>query len=323
MIENSKEGLKLVIRNKNSTVIFRGEFDEELNRHGKGMEYSDNGKLKYEGYWNKDKLVKIVREFEGDEMIEYEDCDNSDVLNRIPLYIGGYNVINGEFKRNGIGYLIDNKNGTVKREGRWSNGKELNGIDLFDGWYVNGMNKSIRCVLNNEQPKEMVEEVLVSDKYIEIQKGSELNNLSTSVTNLLIASNCCNELTSLDLSEYKRLKSIEIGNECFENVDTFRIDGLNNLKSLKIGMNSFTKNKNRYGGSSSRSFHILSCIQLESIEIGRYSFSDYAGDFELVNLPKLYSIRIGEISSDSYNFCHSSFVIKGIIDVILLMNRSS
>ena len=67
-IENSKEGLKLVIRDRNNTMIYKGEFDEELNRYGKGIEYDENGKLKYEGYWNKDKLVKIVREFEGDEM---------------------------------------------------------------------------------------------------------------------------------------------------------------------------------------------------------------------------------------------------------------
>ena len=60
MIENSEGGLKLVIRDRNNTMIYQGEFDEELNRHGK---------LKYEGYWNKGKLMRIVREFKGDEMI--------------------------------------------------------------------------------------------------------------------------------------------------------------------------------------------------------------------------------------------------------------
>ena len=313
MIENSKEGLKLVIRDRNNTMIYQGEFDEELNRYGKGMEYGDNGKLKYEGYWIRDELMKIVREFKGNEMTEYENCDNVDVLNRIPLYIGGYNIIDGEFKRNGMGYLIDNKTGTAIRESEWLDGEELNGIDLFDGWYVKGMNESIRCVLNNEQPKEMVEEVLVSEKRFKITNSDELNSLNTSVTNLLIVYNCCNELTSLDLSEYKRLKSIVIGSDCFENAYTFRIVGLNELKSLKIGMNSFTKNK--YGDSSSRSFHILSCIQLESIEIGQYSFSDYGGGFELVNLPKLSTIKIGEIGNDSRNFCWSSFVIRSKIDI--------
>ena len=112
------------------------------------------------------------------------------------------------------------------------------------------------------------------------------------------------------------LKSIEIGNGCFENVELFSIDGLNELKSLKIGNNSFTK-ENWYGNNPSRSFHILNCVKLESIEIGRYSFSDYGGGFELKNLPKLSTIKIGRIDyyrDYSYNFWYSSFVIKGIID---------
>ena len=97
------------------------------------------------------------------------------------------------------------------------------------------------------------------------------------------------------------------------------------MKSLKIGNNSFTKKKNSYGDDSSRSFGILNCNELESIDIGRYSFSDYGGLFELKNLPKLSTIKIGEIDSwcSSSNFYYSSFVIKGIINIILLMNRSS
>ena len=316
MIENSEEGLLLLILNTNNTVIFRGEFDEELNRHGKGIEYDENGKLKYEGYWNKDELMKIVREFEEDEMIEYEDCDNADILSRIPLYIGGYNIVDGLIKRNGIGYLIDRKNGIAIRESEWLDGEELNGIDLFDGWYVNGMNESIRCVLNNEQPEEMIEDI-ANGKQINIHDAIELNDLEQNVTNLMKVSNCCNELTSLDLSKYKQLEVIEIGNDCFENVDTFRIDGLDHLKSLKIRKNSFThlkssNNWNDKAGNSSRSFHLLNCSQLESIQIGSFSFSDYGGGFDLANLPSLYSIKMGELGSDSYNFYFSSFVLKGM-----------
>ena len=122
------------------------------------------------------------------------------------------------------------------------------------------------------------------------------------------------------------LRSITIGNECFESVGTFIINGLDELRSLKIGMNSFTKKKNSWGDDT-RSFSILNCDELKSIEIDRYSFSDYGsrygGGFELRNLPKLSTIKIGEIGSDSSNFYYSSFVIKGIIDMILLMNRSS
>ena len=153
--------------------------------------------------------------------------------------------------------------------------------------------------------------------------------MNMNVTNLIISSNSCNELKSLNLNEYRYLKSIEIGDDCFENVDLFKIDGLNELKSLKIGSRSFThlKSNDKWdwnkANNRNRSFSILNCNELESIEIGRYSFSDYAGRFELFNLPKLSTIKIGEIGSSSSNFYCSSFVIKGIIDMILLMNRSS
>ena len=103
-----------------------------------------------------------------------------------------------------------------------------------------------------------------------------------------------------------------IGDECFENVDLFSIDGLNELKYIKIGINSFKIANNYDGYDSSRSFSILNCVELESIEIGENSFSDYGGKFELINLPKLSTIKIGEIGSGSFNFYGSSLVIRGI-----------
>ena len=97
---------------------------------------------------------------------------------------------------------------------------------------------------------------------------------------------------------------------------TFRIDGLNRLKTIKIGSNSFTQRKNEEDYDKSKSFHILNCESLKSIQIGEYSFSDFAGDFELKNLPQLQFIQIGTIGRESCNFLYSSFVIRGI-DVIL------
>ena len=75
---------------------------------------------------------------------------------------------------------------------------------------------------------------------------------------------------------------------------------------------------------ATKSFHILNCESLGSIQIGEYSFSDFGGEFELKNLPQLQSIQFGTIGSESYNFYYSSFVIRGI-DVILniVMIRSS
>ena len=120
------------------------------------------------------------------------------------------------------------------------------------------------------------------------------------------------ESAAFDLSSLTSLEFIEIGNDCFGSVQTFKIDGLNRLKTIKIGNNSFTQRKNSWGDDESKSFHILNCESLESVEIGEYSFSDYGGEFELKNLPQLQSIQIGTIGSISYNFYYSSFVIRGI-----------
>ena len=101
-------------------------------------------------------------------------------------------------------------------------------------------------------------------------------------------------------------------------MNTFKIDGLNKLNTLKIGINSFTQDK--YGGwpdeDESKSFHILNCEELKSIDIGEYSFVEFGGEFELKNLPQLQSINIGTIGDDgsyySSSFWYSSFIIRGI-----------
>ena len=140
---------------------------------------------------------------------------------------------------------------------------------------------------------------------------NELQTFDTTVTSIIIPNGTCNDIdyTIFDFSRFSIVESIEIGNNCFGSVQTFQIDGLNRLKTIKIGYNSFTQ---RNGDDESKSFHILNCESLESIEIGEYSFSDFGGEFELKNLPQLQSIQIGTIGSDSFNFCYSSFVIRGI-----------
>ena len=119
--------------------------------------------------------------------------------------------------------------------------------------------------------------------------------------------------TIFDFSQFALVESIEIGDDCFESVKTFKIDGLNRLKTIKIGINSFTQKKNLIGCDESKSFHILNCESLESIQIGGCSFSDYAGEFELKSLPQLQSILIGIRNTFYYNFYWTnSFVIRGI-----------
>ena len=151
-----------------------------------------------------------------------------------------------------------------------------------------------------------------------------IQSINSSITSIIIPNWTCNDIdyTIFDFSRFSRIHSIEIGDDCFGSVQTFKIDGLNQLKTIKIGNNSFTQVKEAewYKLSyfeavkrckQSKSFHILNCESLESIQIGEYSFSDFGGIFELKNLPQLQSIQIGTIGSSSCNFCVSSFVIRG------------
>ena len=150
--------------------------------------------------------------------------------------------------------------------------------------------------------------------------------MDSTVASIVIPNWTCNDYdyTILDFSRFTLVESIEIGNDCFAFVKTFQMDGLNQLKSLKIGLNSFTQEKNGEGKDQSKSFHILNCESLKSIEIDKYSFNDFGGQFELKNLPALQSIKIGKIGSNSWNFWHSSFVIRGILnDIEYVMIRSS
>ena len=148
---------------------------------------------------------------------------------------------------------------------------------------------------------------------------NELQAIDKSVTSIIIPNRTCNDkdYTIFDFSRFSIVESIEIGDDCFGSVKTFQIEGLNRLKTIKIGNNSFTQRKNDEGNDKSKSFHILNCESLESIEIGEYSFSDFGGEFELKNLTQLQSIQIGTLRSSSCNFYYgNSFVIRGI-DMIL------
>ena len=129
-----------------------------------------------------------------------------------------------------------------------------------------------------------------------------------------VGSNRCNNALSFDPWSKSLIRTITIGDSSFSFVSAFKIEGMTKLRELKIGSNSFTNKLNSYGKDTTKSFHILNCESLESIEIGEYSFSDYAGEFELKNLSKLESLIIGSNTSISYNFYNTnSLIIEGIL----------
>ena len=106
---------------------------------------------------------------------------------------------------------------------------------------------------------------------------------------------------TLDLSSFSHLKSFECGDSCFNSVNRFIVSGLNQLESIRIGVNSFVLTKNTYTKILNREFHLRNCSSLTELTIGQNSFSDYYV-FELENLPNLKSISIGSSSLESFNF---------------------
>ena len=132
----------------------------------------------------------------------------------------------------------------------------------------------------------------------------------------------CNDLnyTVFDFSRFTNVESIEIGDDSFYSVQTFSIDGLNKLQTLKIGARSFSISKLshdynfKYDGPV-KSFHILNCESLISIEIGHDSFAEFGGEFELLNLPLLQSIGLNPQHGyeQHVSFYNSPFILRGIL----------
>ena len=154
----------------------------------------------------------------------------------------------------------------------------------------------------------------------------QFESLDSNITSLILPNWSCNDVNYIlfDISRFTLLESLEIGNDSFGSIESFLINDLPKLRNLKIGSNSFTKLKHldwandvnkviELAKNKSKSFHILNCESLESIEIGAYSFSDFGGEFELSNLKSLKSIKIGSFENNSLNYFWSSFIIRGML----------
>ena len=207
-----------------------------------------------------------------------------------------------EVLRNGEGCEIEG--GVAVREGVWERGVLKESVELFDGWYVKREGKEVL--------KEVHDEVLkVEDMRVDIHNWNEWENVSRRVTELVIPSKCCNETewSVFDVSELKWLKSIEIGDECFENVNEVKLIGMNRLERVVIGVNSFTKKNTWPSYDPTRHFYLKNCELLRELKMGHHSFSDYSV-CEIENVPSLEVIEMGELNGYCDNFHHASLELK-------------
>ena len=295
-VVNDQKVLKVFGNHQFGDISYSEE--EQSTRVVEGIVDLDHG-TRFEGLVLKDeKEGKMGIPFGYGEM--YDD-------NGILLYKG----IMINWKRFGYGTSYHD-NGLIEYEGYWCDDNRFGSGKVYDRYgklvneceWVNGIESNI-----------------------EDYEGDGSEPLNIGIKHLKLTDNCV--LADWDVSWFLNLESIEIGNDCFESVSTFQIEGLNRLKTIKIGRNSFTQVKRSNwdrtkANNQSKSFHILNCESLKSIHIGQYSFSDFGGKFELKNLPRLQSIQIGIVKRISCSFYFSSFVIRGIELILnIVMNRSS
>ena len=243
----------------NGDLLNVSEYDDEWRKNGKCFEY-EGGRMVRECEYKNGVMMRVLREWKGECMIEYDD-------NGMRVYEGGFE---GDMMK---GFV---------REGR---GKEF-GIDgkrvLYVGEWKNGKRDGTGRELNENGT------VLRKGRWIEGVYEDAIKRFEDGYGN---------DLSVFDIDCLKGIERVEIGSDCFTNVTLFVIDRLNELRSVIIGKNSCTLDKNSKEGSKCL---IMNCDQLSEIHIGYISFGWYES-FELKNLPFLISIQL---DSHSFKNCH-------------------
>ena len=136
-------------------------------------------------------------------------------------------------------------------------------------------------------------------------------SLDSTVTDIIV-DNGMNEpdLTGLDLTRFCRLKSLLVGDYCFSSVNEVKLIGMNELESVVVRENSFTQK--REGDNPNRHFYLKDCPKLKSLEMGRYSFSDYTV-IEIETVDALEEMRIGYPNGYSSSFYYASLELKSVL----------
>ena len=139
---------------------------------------------------------------------------------------------------------------------------------------------------------------------------------------LKIGNHSFEEYSVCEIENVGSLELIEVGSECFKNVSELKLIGMKMLERVLIGMNSFTKHKNGYGGDPNRHFHLKNCERVRELKIGCFSFSDYSV-CAIENVPSLEVIEMGDVNKESNNFNRASLELKSDCSKMRMMTRFS
>ena len=135
---------------------------------------------------------------------------------------------------------------------------------------------------------------------------SELQSLGKTLTELVFDAGCeaYTKLKKLDLSEYKKVTRIVIGNHSFKRVKKVIVEGLLLLAELKFGEGCFSYADEVSEEMPNGTLRVAACPALKQLTIGGCCCTNYL-DFSLEELPALETLTIG--SRESAHFCGCFF----------------
>ena len=269
--------------NERGELLSVSEYDDGLLKNGKCFEY-EGGRLVRECEYKNGVMMRVLREWKGECMIEYDD-------NGMRVYEGGFEGDMKGFVREGEGKEYGDDGKSALYVGGWKNGKregygsEFKGYSAaYIGEWKNGLRHGAGKELNENG------EVIRSGRWIEGAYASTKR----------FEDGYGNYFSGFDVDCLNGIERLVIGNDCFKNMDQFVIDGLNELQKLYIGKKSFELICcNRIGSKCV----IMNCDQLSEIHIEDGSFYWYKS-FELKNLPSLISIQL-----DRCAFCNCKWIV--------------
>ena len=153
--------------------------------------------------------------------------------------------------------------------------------------------------VNHNQPDRKENEVMNSgstqnQNECVVVKAEEWNTLPMNVKSITVKK--CEDYQNevLDLSRFAELEALTIGDGCFNYVSKVSVVGLKKLKSVVIGANSFQNESN------DSELIVSDCPELVSLSVGSQSFKGFKG-FTVSEVTALKTITIG---NDCFKECN-------------------
>ena len=154
-----------------------------------------------------------------------------------------------------------------------------------------------------------LKKVAIGESVMVNRQGDFVLKSCTSVVEVSVGSGSMRLFKRFEVAVVPSLETIRVGDECFANVNEVDLNGLSGLKRVVVGMNSFTLKKNGYGNDPTRGFSLRNCPALTTLEVGRFSFSDYS-TCVIEGVNALEAIGMGDLNEKSYNFYGASLELK-------------